>query len=102
VNSPRKRVVLLVFLVGYGVATIVARRRGFPLGGNVVVRCRAGHLFTTIWVPGVSLKSVRLGWWRLQWCPVGRHWSLVSPVKGADLTEEERRLAGATTDVRIP
>ena len=25
--------------------------RGYRLGGNVVVRCQKGHLFTTIWVP---------------------------------------------------
>lgn len=31
-------------------------RRGYGVGGNVVVRCRAGHLFTTIWLPAVSLK----------------------------------------------
>ena len=72
------------------------------MGGNVVVRCRRGHLFTTIWVPGVSLKSVRLGWWRFQRCPVGGHWSLVTPVKESGLSEEERRSAHAVKDARIP
>src|SRR4051812_372031 len=33
------------------------------LGGNVVVGCRRGHRYMTIWIPGISLKSVRLGWW---------------------------------------
>jgi hypothetical protein len=90
-------------LVGLAVlATIVLRRRGYSIGGNVVVRCRKGHVFTTIWIPLASLKSIRLGWWRLQRCPVGRHWSLVRPVKEADLTETEKLSASANHDVRIP
>lgn len=82
--------------------TIIARRLGYKLGGNVVVRCREGHLFTTIWVPGGSLKAVRLGWVRLQYCPVGKHWTAVTPVKDSDLTDEERRFAEEHRDVRIP
>jgi len=27
--------------------------RGYPIGGRLVVRCRQGHLFTTLWIPGV-------------------------------------------------
>src|SRR5512142_2152102 len=42
------------------------------VGGRVVVRCRHGHLFTTIWIPGVSAKALRLGLWRFQRCPVAR------------------------------
>lgn len=67
-----------------------------------MVRCRQGHLFTTIWIPGASLKSIRLGWARLQHCPVGKHWTLVTPVKDATLTDEERQIAGQYRDVRIP
>ena len=76
--------------------------RGYRMAGDVVVRCREGHLFTTIWVPGASLKSVRLGLWRFQRCPVGRHWSIVTPVKRAELTEDERRTASENRDIRIP
>jgi hypothetical protein len=72
------------------------------MGGNTTVRCREGHLFTTIWVPGASIKSVRLGWARLQYCPVGRHWTLVTPVKDSDLSEEEKRIAAENRDIRIP
>jgi hypothetical protein len=72
------------------------------IGGNVIVRCRDGHLFTTIWIPGASLKSLRLGWWRFQRCPVGHHWSLVTPVRESDLTEEARQLAHARKDIRVP
>jgi hypothetical protein len=50
----------------------------------------------------VSFKSVRLGRWRLQRCPVGSHWTLVTPVKPLDLTEDELRGARAHRDVRIP
>jgi hypothetical protein len=102
-DAVRRKViaVVAVFLLYLG-ATVVMRRRGYSVGGNTLVRCRDGHLYTTIWIPGASLKAVRLGWWRFQRCPVGRHWSLVTPVKESDLTEEERRLAAQSRDVRIP
>jgi hypothetical protein len=82
--------------------TLVARRLGYDLGGNVPVRCRRGHLFTTLWIPGVNFKAVDLGPARIQWCPVGRHWSLVTPVRKADLTADQRRSAAAHRDLRIP
>ncbi len=72
--------------------------RGYPVGGNLVVRCRRGHLFTTLWIPGMSLKAIRLGWWRIQRCPVGPHWSLVRPMKKSELTESEERLAHERKD----
>ena len=59
--------------------TVIARRRGYNFGRNTIVRCRQGHLFTTTWIPGASLKAIRLGWARFQRCPVGHHWSLVTP-----------------------
>lgn len=96
----KRGVITTVALVSVG--TLVARLLGYKVGGNTVVRCRQGHLFTTIWVPGVSLKAVRLGWARFQRCPVGRHWTLVTPVKNANLTEDERRTAALVHDVRIP
>lgn len=92
--------VLLVVLVGGG--TAVARRQGYSLGGATVVRCRAGHLFTTVWIPFASLKAIRLGWVRLQRCPVGGHWTVVTPVRDADLTESERRVAAMVHDSLIP
>lgn len=75
---------------------------GYNLGPNTVVRCRKGHLFTTIWIPGVNLKEVDLIVARIQHCPVGKHWSLVVPVKEKDLTEEERRSAREDHDIPIP
>jgi hypothetical protein len=100
-RKKRRRLLAAVFLL-YAIGTVIARRRGYPMGGDVVVRCRKGHLFTTIWVPGVSFKSLRLGWWRFQYCPVGRHWSLVVPVKDADLDTSELEIAHEHKDVRIP
>lgn len=76
--------------------------RARKLGGHVVVRCREGHLFTTLWIPAVSVKSLRLVWWRFQHCPVGHHWSLVTPVDEAKLTESERASAREHHDVPIP
>ena len=101
-RRPTRRLVTAVVVLAYVAGTIAARRRGYPMGGSVVVRCRANHLFTTIWIPGVSAKSLRLGWYRLQRCPVGQHWTLVRPVREADLSDDDRRTAHEKHDVRIP
>jgi hypothetical protein len=45
------------------------------------VRCRQGHEFTTLWIPGVKLNAIDLVVARVQRCPVGQHWSLVTPVR---------------------
>jgi hypothetical protein len=82
--------------------TVALWLRSGRIGGNVIVRCRRGHLFTTIWIPAVSVKSLRFGWWRAQHCPVGHHWTVVTPVKQADLSEERRRSAAEHHDIRIP
>lgn len=91
-------VVVLLLAVG----TVTARSLGYKVGGHTIVRCREGHLFTTLWIPGVSVKALRLGWWRYQRCPIGQHWTFVSPVRDADLTEAERTAAGQHHDVRLP
>ena len=75
--------------------TVAARLLGYKLGADVVVRCRQGHVFSTIWIPGVKLKSLDLVVARVQRCPVGHHWSLVVPVREAELTEGERQFAEA-------
>jgi hypothetical protein len=83
--------------------TLLARRRGYSgIGGDCVVRCSAGHLFTTIWVPDVSLKSVRLGPWRFQRCPVGDHFALVRPVRDDELSDADRARALAVHDIDLP
>ena len=68
----------------------VLKSRGQGAGGRVLVRCRDGHEFTTLWIPGVSVTSLRLGPWRIQRCPVGRHWSVVTPVNVASRARPAR------------
>jgi hypothetical protein len=98
----RRRAMFAVVVVAYAVGTIIARRQGYSFGRNVVVRCRKGHLFATTFIPGGSLKAIRLGLWRIQWCPVGRHVDLVRLVKDADLTDDEREFALAHHDFPVP
>ena len=103
IRTRRLRFVLVVAIIaGYAIGTVIARRRGYNIGGATIVRCRHGHLFSTIWIPGASIKAIRLGWWRLQRCPVGHHWSLVRPVRGIDLTADELRFAREHHDLRLP
>ncbi len=68
------------------------------------VRCSAGHLFTTIWVPLASLKAIRLAGERYQRCPVGHHWATVTRLDAAGTPPAPQDLAAAAAvhDVRIP
>jgi hypothetical protein len=100
-GRPKRRVAAVAVGAVAGEAAILLVRTS-RIGGNIVVRCRAGHLSTTTWIPGVSVKALRLGPWRFQRCPVGHHWSLVTPVRESDLTEEERQFAHTHRDVRLP
>jgi hypothetical protein len=85
-------------LIAAGVAvggTLIARRLGYNLGTNTIVRCRQGHVFTTIWIPGIKLKEVDL--------VVARsHWSLVVPVRAETLSAEDRDFALSHHDAKIP
>jgi hypothetical protein len=92
----------VLLLAGVLAEAMAMRARGYPIGGNLIVRCRRGHLFTTLWIPGASVKALRLGWARFQWCPVGRHWSLVTPVKDSEPSAAEKRLAHDQHDLRLP
>ncbi len=65
------------------------------------VRCSDGHLFTTIWIPGGSLKAVRLGNRRYQRCPVGRHWTSVTRLDPATASAEDFAAAAAVHDIHI-
>jgi hypothetical protein len=99
--SPRRRRTLILLAAGL-LEPIAMWLRGYPIGGKLVVRCRQGHLFRTLWIPGVSVKALRLGWWRVQRCPVGGHWSIVTPVKESDLSQHERRTANRHRETWIP
>jgi hypothetical protein len=98
----RGRAIAAVVIACYVVGSIVATRAGYRLGRNAIARCRQGHLFSTIWIPGGSLKAIRLGLWRIQWCPVGRHVDLVRLVKESDLTLAEREFAASHHDTLVP
>ncbi len=98
----RRRKVIASIAASVFLETAALWVRSGRFGGNVIVRCRHGHLFTTIWIPAASVKSLRLGLWRVQHCPVGHHWTVVAPVDQSDLTDEEQRVAGEHHDVRIP
>jgi hypothetical protein len=101
-KGKRRLAILTGVIVAYVAGTIIATRQGYSFGKDTVVRCRRGHLFTTVWIPGASVKALRLGFWRLQWCPVGRHVDLVRPVKDADLTDTEREFALSHHDTPVP
>jgi hypothetical protein len=66
------------------------------------VRCSAGHLFTTIWIPLASLKAARFGGRRFQRCPVGGHWAMVTPLDPAAADPADLQAAKAVHDIRIP
>ncbi len=102
VHRKRHNTALAAIVAAYAVGTVIAVRQGYSFGWNTVVRCRQGHTFTTVWIPGASVKSLRLGPWRVQWCPVGQHVDLVHPVKGETLTETERSFALAHHDIPVP
>jgi hypothetical protein len=69
---------------------------------RTIVRCAQGALYSTIWVPLVSLKAVRLGNQRLQRCPVHHKWERVERVDPATLSAEERSQAESIRDIGIP
>lgn len=66
------------------------------------VRGSAGHLYTSIWIPFGSLKGLSLGWRRVQYCPVGKHWALTSGVKTGSVDPVEIQAAGKIHDIKIP
>ena len=79
------------------------RRRGYSgMGGDTIVRCSRGHLFTTIWIVGSSVKAVRLGGYkRYQRCPVCHKWRIVVPVSDDELSDEDRQVAAEHHDTKL-
>ncbi len=103
-------IVFLAVVIAAGVVIVIAvvggqvgRNRGYEgMGGDTVVRCSRGHLFTTVWIVGSSFKAVRLGYKRYQRCPVCKKWRIVVPVPAAELTDEDRRVAAERRDINLP
>ena len=98
----KRRQRLLLLAAATLAEPVAMKARGYPVAGKLIVRCRQDHLFTTLWIPGVSIKALRFGWWRFQRCPVGSHWTLVKPARPSELTGKEERLARQRHDVRLP
>lgn len=98
-GAPRR--IAMAALAAVAIEAIATWLRSGRVGGNLIVRCRRGHLFSTIWLPAASVKSLRLGFWRVQRCPAG-HWSIVTPVRASELSPRERSRARRLKDVRLP
>lgn len=97
VMNPILAAILIILAVGLATIGVNAfmRRKGYSIPGRTVVRCSKGHFFRTIWIEGGSFKAIRLApRTRIQYCPVGKHLSIVDPVKEQDLTAENRRNLG--------
>ena len=94
-------VLVVVVLVALRAARL-SRPQGYRFGRDVVVRCEDGHLFLTTWIPGMSIKAIRLGLVRMQHCPVGDHFTSVRLIRDEDLTAAERLEASRHRDSGVP
>jgi hypothetical protein len=107
---PTGAIVALVIAFAAVFVYVIARmgaaagqKRGYSgMGGDTIVRCSKGHLFTTKWIVGSSVKAVRLGYKRYQRCPVCKKWRILVPVPDDELTDEARRVAGEHHDTTLP
>lgn len=97
-KSARETKLGMVLLLAFALAGLLGALERFERP----VRCRKGHLFTTIWVPFGSLKALRLGRKRFQYCPVGNHWTMVTRLDEASARRKELAKARATRDLRLP
>ncbi len=48
-----------------------SRQGAFGAWGEVIVRCRDGHLVATLLIPIASFKAIRLGLGKFQYCLAG-------------------------------
>jgi hypothetical protein len=94
--------VLFVYMIARMGAAAGRKRSYSGMSGETIVRCSRGHLFTTLWIVGSSVKAVRLGSKRYQRCPVCEKWRIVVPVLDDELTDEDRRVAAAHHDTKLP
>lgn len=67
-----------------------------------IVECSSGAYYSTIWVPLVSFKALRLGNTRVQPCPIHHKWEKTWLVAPDTLEPEVLAKARATRDSRIP
>jgi hypothetical protein len=107
---PTGAIVAIIIVLAVVFVYVVARmgaaagqKRGYSgMGGDTIVRCSQGHLFTTKWIVGSSVKAVRLGYKRYQRCPVCQKWRIVVPVRDDELSDEDRRVAAERHDTTLP
>jgi hypothetical protein len=69
---------------------------------EVIVRCTQGGYYRTRWIPLVSFKSIRLGGYRFQRCPIHDKWEMAGTVEDEDLTPEIISEADEHPASRIP
>lgn len=93
-------IIVIVGLAAFVVGAVIAHRQGYKKLGEVVVRCRRGHFFTTEWAARGAMRGLDLGWARIQRCPVGGHLTVVVPVDDSDLTAEQKKQAREHRDDR--
>jgi hypothetical protein len=99
---------ILIYVLALVILAVVAVRVGrmsklqsYRYGHDVIVRCR-GHLFMTTWIPMMSVKAIRFGLVRVQYCPVGDHVTAVRLMRDEDLRAAERLEASRHRDNGVP
>jgi hypothetical protein len=100
---------ILIYVLALVILAVVAVRvgrmsklQGYRYGHDVIVRCRDGHLFMTTWIPMMSVKAIRFGLMRVQYCPVGDHVTAVRLMRDEDLRPAERLEASRHRDNGVP
>jgi hypothetical protein len=91
-------IIVVAALLAFAVGAMVASRKGFKRDGEVVARCRQGHLFTTVWVGRFSWRQLDLGFAKIQRCPVDGRLTVVRPADVSALTPEQKRAAKRVRD----
>jgi len=91
-------IIVVVGLLAFAAGAAIASRKGFKRNGEVIARCRQGHLFTTVWVGRFTWRQLDLGFARIQRCPVDGRLTVVRPVDVFELTAEEKRAAKRIRD----
>jgi hypothetical protein len=61
---------------------VAMKPRGYRIAGTRWSAAAKVTCSRRIRISGAALKAVRFGWWRLQRCPVGNHWSIRDPGQG--------------------
>jgi hypothetical protein len=93
--------VVTAWILLFTIPALILSIRGMSVGKEVPVRCAGGHYYSTIWIPGISFKALRLARRRYQFCPVGRHWAWTRQLFEDEKTPEIYAQAARVHDKRI-